>query len=505
MTNEKIIPVTCTSSHLVDIEKLKPIQGKLKSRTRKQLYSLRSLIIKYGFSFPMYIWQDGNIQYTLDGHGRDYICKELVKEGYAFQQKDGSVSAQLPAVLIDAKNKIEAKEKLLALNSSFGTITEEGLIEFIFEPYYELHEFLSLKENLDIPDINLDLLVPDMESTGEDTSAAAKEYLYIFSHDKIKQSIKDNFPTFKSTKEIIDGIIDFPLAMHHFNKLCSGNKNVGYEISLLFNPHRLETKINTRKFSTSEAFIQKERGMVTSIAQWMAKNQKVVHNSGYIREARVGTGTQLAHEFKPYLAREIYLDYCSNHTKVLDPCAGWGGRMLGFTSALLGGEYHATDPSSKTYEGLLKLREFILSAEFTNIPEISIFNLPFEEMKLRLDYYDFAFTSPPYFNTEIYSEEHTQAGKRYSTIEEFNDKFLRVLIKNTMDALKPGKPFLLNIGGNQYPFHIYVNQICNELKLSVKEIFKYKIGRGEPITKNYKGDVEENSLKANDLFFEIRK
>ena len=50
-------------------------------------------------------------------------------------------------------------------------------------------------------------------------------------------------------QEIIDGIIDFPLAMHQFNKLCSGNKNVGSDISLLFNPHRLEVKVNSRKYS----------------------------------------------------------------------------------------------------------------------------------------------------------------------------------------------------------------------------------------------------------------
>lgn len=96
----KTIPVTCTSSHLVEIEKLQPIQGELKKRTREQLHSLSSLIIKHGFSFPIYIWEKEGIFYTLDGHGRDFITKELLKEGYLFEQKDGETNSKLPAIFI---------------------------------------------------------------------------------------------------------------------------------------------------------------------------------------------------------------------------------------------------------------------------------------------------------------------------------------------------------------------------------------------------------------------
>lgn len=56
---KKIIPVTCTSSHIVDVSLMVPIQGKLKSRTREQLHNLKSQILKLGFSFPIYIWLRG--------------------------------------------------------------------------------------------------------------------------------------------------------------------------------------------------------------------------------------------------------------------------------------------------------------------------------------------------------------------------------------------------------------------------------------------------------------
>ncbi|MEW6507199.1 MAG: hypothetical protein AB1432_05580 [Bacteroidota bacterium] len=89
--SDKLIPIACTGTELIKIELLESIQGKLKSRTREQLYGLRTSIIKYGFSFPIFVWKDNGNYFTLDGHGRDFVCGELVKDGYMFLQKDGTI------------------------------------------------------------------------------------------------------------------------------------------------------------------------------------------------------------------------------------------------------------------------------------------------------------------------------------------------------------------------------------------------------------------------------
>jgi hypothetical protein len=96
----KIIPITCTGTELISIELLEPIQGKLKSRTREQLYGLRSSIIKHGFSFPIFVWNDNGKYFTLDGHGRDFVCGELVKEGWRFEQKDGTINTCIPCCFV---------------------------------------------------------------------------------------------------------------------------------------------------------------------------------------------------------------------------------------------------------------------------------------------------------------------------------------------------------------------------------------------------------------------
>lgn len=502
--SNKLIPIACTGTELINLKLLEPIQGKLKSRTRKHLYGLRTSIIRYGFSFPIFVWKDNEKYFTLDGHGRDYVCRELINEGYKFLQKDGVINTSVPCVFIDAKDRIEAKEKLLALNSQYGEITEEGLISYILEPGFELN-FSELKDSLMIPNFNMEeipLSLLDETITDDDN-----KYNYVFSQEQIKEAIKENFPKFETLQDIVDGVIDIPLAMHQFNKLYSGNKNTGSNISLLFNPHRLEVKINNRKYSAAEQFINQDRPMISSLAQWMSKQADVVHHRQYIDAAKANTGTQIAHEFKPYLAREIYLDYCNKGAKVLDPCAGWGGRMIGFMASGLIGEYVATDPSTKTYKGLLQLKDFLLRADGLDLNSmiVSLYNLPFEDFELPNNYFDFAFTSPPYFDTEIYCDEETQAFKRYKTLEEFNEKFLIMLIDKTMKSLKDDCCFLLNIGGSQIRFDKIINGICEKLNLKVKEVFKYKIGKGNHFVQKFKGDVLENTVKANDLFFEIRK
>jgi len=151
----KIIKIECTGTKLLSISSLVSLQGNLKEKTKEQLSKLKSSIIEYGFSFPIFVWENNGKNYTIDGHGRDYICKQLIAEGYLFEDKDGKQDNTIPINYIYAKDKKEAKEKLLMLNSQFGNITDEGLYEFINEPGNEI-EFEEIKDKLEFNDIDLD-------------------------------------------------------------------------------------------------------------------------------------------------------------------------------------------------------------------------------------------------------------------------------------------------------------------------------------------------------------
>lgn len=124
MKEIKTISVTCDTDNKLDrlnIAELTELQGNLKARTDVDFDKIKLSIIKYGFSFPFFIWK-ADKNYILDGHGRfNTLCK---------MQKDGYIIPDLPVVYIEAKDKAEAKQKLLRLNSQYGKMTKESVLEF---------------------------------------------------------------------------------------------------------------------------------------------------------------------------------------------------------------------------------------------------------------------------------------------------------------------------------------------------------------------------------------
>lgn len=116
------IEIKCETKDKLNLAEMTEFQGGLKSRTDVDYDKIKLSIIKYGFSFPFFVWKNGGKNYILDGHGRfSTLCK---------MQKDGYVIPDLPVVEVQAKDKKEAKEKLLRLNSIYGKMTKESVLEF---------------------------------------------------------------------------------------------------------------------------------------------------------------------------------------------------------------------------------------------------------------------------------------------------------------------------------------------------------------------------------------
>jgi tRNA1(Val) A37 N6-methylase TrmN6 len=114
---------------------------------------------------------------------------------------------------------------------------------------------------------------------------------------------------------------------------------------------------------------------------------------------------------------------------VLDPCAGWGGRMLGSVSN--GNHYIAFEPNTKTYDNLKRMAHF-LGIE-NNVTLIC-------DDALNMDNHDFqnaqtVLTSPPYFDLEIYTNEETQSISGCTSYSHWESKFLDPLIKKCISRL----------------------------------------------------------------------
>lgn len=139
----KRIKITCKGQKYIDINQLVNFQGNLKELSRKKYNKLKNLIIKYGFSFPVFVWKDHNE--IIDGHQRVLVVKDMAGKGYTIDK--------IPVVEIEAKDKQEVAEKLLALNSKFGKMTDEGLYEFINTNDVD---FENIYKDLELTDINID-------------------------------------------------------------------------------------------------------------------------------------------------------------------------------------------------------------------------------------------------------------------------------------------------------------------------------------------------------------
>ena len=241
-------------------------------------------------------------------------------------------------------------------------------------------------------------------------------------------------------------------AIIDFAKLCMGYKT-GHKISMLFNPHRYSTPV-IKKISIIEAF--KHDNFLSGLARVTRWREGSVKDLLY-SNLHVGVnGIQCVYEFRPHIARNIYLDFKAK--RILDPCAGWGGRMLG--AASIGAFYHGFEPSTKTYNGLLKLGEFL--KEFNTGFDFKIECMPFEDAVLT-ESYDCALTSPPYYDTELYSPEETNSCNRYKTFEAWCQGFYFPMIRKVLEHTPT---FVLNVGDRKYPLKSVIFEEFNVVKMN---------------------------------------
>lgn len=132
------INITCQGATTVELDELNDLQGNLKDLTDEDYAKLRNSITQFGFSFPIFLWVDPEgKKWIVDAHQRKRVLRKMREEGI--------IIPPLPADLIYAKDKIEAKEKLLLHESHFGKLTQEGYDEFITDiPMDDISDMLAI-------------------------------------------------------------------------------------------------------------------------------------------------------------------------------------------------------------------------------------------------------------------------------------------------------------------------------------------------------------------------
>lgn len=146
-----MIKVNCDVKETLNISELTEFQGDLKHRDDNDVSKIIKSIKKHGFAFPFFVWKHDDINHVFDGHGRLMALKLL--------QEKGEEIPPLPVVYVNAKDEAEAKEMLLKLNSNYGHMTKDSVLEFLDGLEIEF-------EDLELPETTIDF---EIESESEET------------------------------------------------------------------------------------------------------------------------------------------------------------------------------------------------------------------------------------------------------------------------------------------------------------------------------------------------
>ena len=246
-------------------------------------------------------------------------------------------------------------------------------------------------------------------------------------------------------KELVDEIISFSnsgtslnkIEEHFFKEVLFKAKRVGFEYTPMEYLSNDEMVAELKEYiKTKPNFYLEESGEVKNILMSL-------HNRG--------TYTWKVAKFQVSEARKIY-QMLPIGANIYDYSCGWGNRML--ACLISGYNYYGTDPNTELHKCLIDCSEFLKNqAGIVNNYDIrctgsEIFHSDWENKM------DMCFSSPPYFNLEIYTNEKTQSYNEFNNYGDWIKKYMVKTILNCNKYLKSGGLFIMNIkdtnGYNMY-------------------------------------------------------
>lgn len=167
----------------------------------------------------------------------------------------------------------------------------------------------------------------------------------------------------------------------------------------------------------------------------------LVHPTAVRRALELVTGENVQN-FKPQNAQAIVEYLCPVlWGNVYDYSAGYGGRLLGITTSNMRYDYTGVDPNTETVKYLNYLNDLIYDSvgnRGTIVQSVSEEYCPDRKI-------DLAFSSPPYFNLEKYSDEPTQCMNRYTTLDDWFEGYVVPTMRNIKSVLTADGIFATNI------------------------------------------------------------
>lgn len=253
------------------------------------------------------------------------------------------------------------------------------------------------------------------------------------------------------------------------NKIFSSYKPSGLKIFKHFNPHFFSVS-SKNKCSMIDAFNNDET--LLAVIKNRMEGGFNMSNNMLIQGMRNGFFAFHPSIFYPYVAKYLYETYCKDGDIIYDYSAGFGQRMLGALSTSKKIKYIGCDPWNKNIEALNKIVELLS----TSIPDI---NERVKLIQLGAENYipnesiSVAFSSPPYFDKELYINEPTQS--YMNGYNEFINTWWDKVCRNINTALKKDGVFILNMKERVDNYNILKDMLAVCEKYGFQEVDRYHI------------------------------
>jgi hypothetical protein len=236
----------------------------------------------------------------------------------------------------------------------------------------------------------------------------------------------------------------------------------GVDLANSFHSHMMSAYYKRGEKSPLETF-NNDTCLRDCINRWLELG-KTPNHSGMRRILKTRDGSRGVVNWKPTIAKFIYDTYVPENGSVLDPCSGYGGRLVGCIASNKNILYHGIDPNGDTAVGNMEIASFF-SKQY-DIFGKRVYNYTYrfdmgcaeEVMPLIKERYDCIFSSPPFYSTEIYSEDRNQSSHRYETYKKWLDEFLFRIVGESFRILKDGGRLILNVKNLQY--HKISDDLC---------------------------------------------
>ena len=290
----------------------------------------------------------------------------------------------------------------------------------------------------------------------------------------------DLVPILYFTKDgILKAIKDFQHTSYNSvkdDKISLGN-NRGQPLSRFLFPNMMTAEPNGRGSNSLKDRFYNDTKLKRAIRICfeMREGNNLVYPTAMRRALELVTGENVQN-FKPQNARAIVEHLCPVlWGNVYDYSCGYGGRLLGIGSSNMKYNYIGVEPNTETVKYLNFFNDCIEEAVGVKGTIIQSVSEEYQPQDI-----DLAFSSPPYFNLEKYSDEDTQCMVRYKTLDEWFDGYVIPTIRQIYTGLNREGLFATNIAdyktyGQKEPIEVVERWIEVSERIGLKHVSTIKM------------------------------